>query len=133
VSKVKQAEIRQLVVTLSGPKDDVVKVEHVEASGERHEITDQEFAELAGEDEEFLGAALEEAYEAGLRDAIAEEYGEHYAEEEDEPRHLIRQEAAARRLLRRGVRQLILRRALRRLGAPKPAPSESSQKAAAAR
>jgi hypothetical protein len=109
VGRDEQSKVRQLVVTLSVPNDEVIKVEQIDASGERREITEQEFAELAGEDEAYLGAALEEAYEAGVRDAIEEEYGDGCSRQGAGPQLLVLQDAA--------VRRLILHRALQRLAA----------------
>ena len=121
----KQLETKQLVVTLSVPKGDVVKVETLGKSGQRHEVSEEEFAQLAGEDEmEDLGGVLEEAYVAGINDAIHDALGEEEEEDEEEEgendqeeevvREFVLRRAAGRQLVRRGVRQLILRRVLRR-------------------
>ena len=114
----KSVETRQLVVTLSVAKGDVVKVETIDGGGHRHEMPEKDFAALAGEDDlADLSAALEEAYAAGMSDAIDHEIDDDSVEDEDEDeeiRRTILREAAARKLLRRGVRRLVLRRTLRR-------------------
>jgi hypothetical protein len=109
----------QIVLTLSAAKGDVLKVETLSRSGQRTEISEGGFAALAGEDEiEELGAAIEEAYAAGIVDALGEEDEEDEDEDEDDAeqslRELILGRSAGRLLIRRGVRRLILRRALRR-------------------
>jgi hypothetical protein len=49
--KSKATGTRELVLTLSIPDGEVVKVETPEKSGQRHELSEEEFAALAGEDE----------------------------------------------------------------------------------
>lgn len=113
-------EPTQFVVTMGATKGDVLKVEKIEKSGQRRELSDEEFAALAGEDEmEDLGAALEEAYGAGINDAIHDALGEEEDEDEEGEeeialRRFILGRSAGRQLLRRGVRRLILRRVLQR-------------------
>jgi hypothetical protein len=111
-----ETEQLQFVVTLSAPAGEIVKVEKVERPGHRRELSEEEFAQLAGEDEvEELGAALEEAYAAGINDALGDD--DEDEEDEDEEialRRFILGRAAGRQLLRRGVRRLILHRALQR-------------------
>jgi hypothetical protein len=109
-------EPEQIVLTLSPTKGEVLKVERIERSGQRHELSDDEFAALAGEDErEDLEAALEEAYAVGVSDALGgEEEDEDEEDEEGALRQLILGRAVGRQLLRHGLRRLILRRALRR-------------------
>lgn len=116
-SSPEETEQLQFVVTLSAPKGEVVKVEKIERPGQRRELSEEEFAQLAGEDEvEDLAAALEEAYAAGINDALGEDDEEEDEDDEEEIalRRFILGRAAGRQLLRRGVRRLILRRALRR-------------------
>jgi hypothetical protein len=115
-------ETREVVVTLGGSKGEVLKAEKLERSGTRRDLTEEEFAALVGEDElEDLGAALEEAYAAGINDALHDALGEKDEEEDDEEdeeivlRRFILGRAAGRQLLRRGVRRLILARVLRRM------------------
>src|SRR5687767_11874080 len=112
----KQPETKEIVLTLAASNGDVVKIETLEKSGERRALSDEEFADLAGEDAVDLGTALEQAYATGIADALQEEVGE---DEEDEDgaeilRRFIFKIAAGRKLLRRGAHKLILRRALHR-------------------
>jgi hypothetical protein len=112
-------ETEQLVVTVRPSKGEVLMVERMEKSGQRREISAEEFAALAGEDEaEDIGAALEEAYAAGIVDALGGEDVEDEDEEDEEAENAVRElilgRAAGRLLLRRSVRRIILRRALRR-------------------
>src|SRR4026209_64642 len=65
--------MREVVVTLSIANGNVVKIEKLEKSGQRHQIPEEELAVLIGEDEmDDLGSVLEEAYVAGVGDAIGE-------------------------------------------------------------
>lgn len=112
-------ETEQLVVTVSASKGEILMVERMEKSGQRREISAEEFAALAGEDEaEDIGAALEEAYAAGIVDALGEEDREDEDESDEEAENALRElilgRAAGRLLLRHMVRRVILRRALRR-------------------
>ena len=60
-------EIEQLVVTFNVAMGEIVKVEKVDKAGKRQELTEEECAKLAGQDEvEEIEAALEEAFEAGV-------------------------------------------------------------------
>ena len=104
----------QLVITVT--KGEVIKVEMLGATGQHRELSEKEFAAFAGEDElTDLEDALEEAYAAGVNDAVEDFIESDFAADEDEEiRHTIIRETAARQLLRRGVRRLILRRALQR-------------------
>ena len=112
-------ETEQFVVTISSQKGEIVKVEKIERHGHRRELTEEEFAALAGEDEvEELEAAVEEAYTAGVMDALGEDdedEDDEEAEEETALRQFVLGRAVGRQLLRRGLRRLILRRALRRV------------------
>jgi hypothetical protein len=102
-------EIEQLVVTFNAAMGEIVKVEKVDKAGKRQELTEEECAKLAGQDEvEELEGALEEAFEAGVALMRGDE-DEEYAEDD--------QERALRRLLIGGllVRHPVRRRLLRRL------------------
>jgi hypothetical protein len=112
----KQLETKEVVLTLAALNGDVIKIETLEKSGQRRALSDEEFADLAGEDAVDLGTALEQAYATGIADALQDELGE---DEEDEDgaeilRRFIFKIAAGRQLLRRGAHKLILRRALHR-------------------
>ena len=113
----KQIQTKELVLTLAASNGEVIKIEKLEKSGQRHEVSDEEFAALAGDGATELGAALEEAYSAGITDAINNELSEDEedeAEEEEILRRFILRRAAGRQLLRRGVRRFILHRLIRR-------------------
>jgi hypothetical protein len=112
-AKTKRPAATQIVVTLSLPKGEVVSVEKLAKSGKRHEVSQKEFAALAGGAAmQDFGAALEEIYAAGVSDAIDDGYGE--MEDGDEIDRLIMQEAAGREIAKRGVRKMVVRRVLRR-------------------
>jgi hypothetical protein len=111
----KQTGTTELVLTLSVPDGEVVKVETLDKSGQRHELSEEEFAELAGEDEEEISP--EEAYAVGIADAAEDELGldeEEGGDEEEEIERFILREMVARQLLRRGVRRFILHRLRKR-------------------
>src|SRR5215469_4249594 len=99
----KRAGTQQIVVTLA--KGEVLKVEALDGAGEHRELSQKEFAEIAGEDElTDLEDALEEAYAAGVNDAVEDSLESDFDGDEDEEiRRTIFREAAARQLLRRGV------------------------------
>jgi hypothetical protein len=110
----KQIETTEIVLTLAAPNGEVIKIEALEKSGQRRTLSDEEFADLAGEDAIDLGAALEHAYATGIADALQDELGEDGEEVEEILRRFIFKIAAGRRLLRRGAHKLVLRRALQR-------------------
>ena len=104
-----QTAIRELVLTLSVPDGDVVKVETLEKSGRRHQLSEEQFSELAGDDESHE-ISLEEAYAASIADPTEEEFGldeEEDGKEEEIERSILR-EIVARQLLRHGVFRFIL-------------------------
>ena len=112
----KQLEIKEVVLTLAALNGDVIKIETLEKSGQRRALSDEEFADLAGEDAVDLSTALEQAYATGIADALQDELGE--GEEDEDGAEILRRFifkiAAGRQLLRRGAHKLILRRALHR-------------------
>jgi hypothetical protein len=113
----KQIETKEILVTLAASNGEVIKVETLEKSGQRRALTDEEFADLAGEEAIDLGAALEHAYATGIADALQDELGDDEGvagDEEEILRRFIFRIAAGRQVLRRGARKLILRRALHR-------------------
>lgn len=112
-------ETEQLVMTINAGTHEIVKVEKVDKDGEREELSEEECAKLAGEDEvEEIEIALETAFEAGVASALDED-----DEDDDEERVLRgflitgfftpRRGAVVSRLRRRLIRQLVLRRLLR--------------------
>jgi hypothetical protein len=113
---------REVVVTLSTANGNVVKIEKLEKSGQRHQVSDEELAVLIGEDEmDDLGSVLEEAYVAGIGDAIGEAPAEEAADEESEEGEadevfgdFMFRLLARHHLVRRGIRRLVLRRVLGR-------------------
>src|SRR5207247_3174632 len=72
-------EIEQLVVTFNAAMGEIAKVEKVDKAGKRQELTEEECAKLAGQDEvEEIEAALEEAFEAGVGVVLGDEDAEDY-------------------------------------------------------
>ena len=118
-------KVRELVVTMSVPGGEVVKVAELKSSGQRRELTEQEFADLAANgEEESLVAALEEAYAAGAEDVGGESTAG----------MRILWDAAARQRLRTTVRRLVLGRALARMAAaPEPKTAKPAQRTSPAR
>jgi len=110
----KQIETKEVVLTLVASNGDVVKIETLEKSGQRRALSDEEFANIAGEDAVDLGAALEHAYATGIADALQDELGEDDVDVEEILRRFIFKIAAGRQLLRRGAHKLVLRNALHR-------------------
>lgn len=105
---------KELVLTLSIPGGEVVKVEMLNKSGQRTQLSEEEFAELAGEDEEV---SPEEAYAAGITDAGDEdefELDDEGSVNEEALERFILREMVARQLLRNGVRRFILHRLRKR-------------------
>jgi len=114
----KAPETRQLVITLSVPDSDIIKVEALNKSGKRHKLPDEEFATLVGDDDvEDLLPVLEQAYVAGFSDANGDvfESGESGEESDDDDlEQVVVRGVVSRRLIRRGVRKLILGRLVKR-------------------
>lgn len=110
-------QTEQLVLTIDAGSGDVAKVERIDKAGNRHELSDDELAKLAGEDEiEELEAALEEAFETGAAAALGEDEED---EEEEEGagatlKHQLRRQLLMRLLLRRLIRRRVLQRRLQR-------------------
>jgi hypothetical protein len=112
-AKAKKPAGTKIIVTLTLPKGEVVSVEKFAKSGKRHEVSQKEFAALAGRDEmDDFGAALEETYAAGIHDAMDDAFDDFG--DSDEIDRFILQEAAGREFAKRGVRKLIVRKVLRR-------------------
>jgi hypothetical protein len=106
------------MLTLSVATGEIVRVEKVEHGGKRHELSDGEYAELVVDDETGeIEAALEEAYEAGLEDALGENDGDGAAADEVLAlRRLAVGRLLVRGMLRRGLRRRLLHRPTRREG-----------------
>jgi hypothetical protein len=109
-------EIEQLVVTFNAAMGEIVKVEKVDKAGKRQELTEEECAKLAGQDEvEEIEGALEEAFEAGVAVVLGDKDAEGYDDEERAFRQLLIGGFLERHPLRhRLVHQLLLRRLLLR-------------------
>jgi len=115
-------ETEQLMVTLNAENHEIVKVEKVNKSGDRAELSTEEYAQLAGEDEvEEIEIALEAAFDAGVVSALDEDDED---DEDDEGRVLQqlliagmlkpRRRSIMSRFRRRFIHQLILPRLIRR-------------------
>jgi hypothetical protein len=108
-TKSKSADTRELVLTLSIPEGEVVKVETLDKSGQRHELSEEEFAALAGEDD-AEDISPEEAYAAGITDSSGGGFELEEDDDEEEIERSVLRDMVTRQLLRRGVRRFILRR-----------------------
>jgi hypothetical protein len=102
-------DTEQLVITLSVATGEIVNVEKIDRAGRRHELTDEDFAELAVDDvTDELDAALEDAYDTGLADALGEDAEELALE------RLVAGRLSVRTMLRNELGRELLRRAFRR-------------------
>jgi hypothetical protein len=108
-SKSTQAgETQQLVLTLSVATGEIVNVEKIDPSGQRRELTEDEYADLAVDDvADELEATLEDAYETGVVDALGE------GSEELALRRVVAGRLLARGMLRDDLGRQLLRRAIR--------------------
>ena len=109
----------QLVFTLNPGTREVIKIERLGAHGTRQEISEQDRADLAGDESDDVLAAAQSAYEAGVADGLDEEPSEDVANEDlILLRLLVGQPSRHRRVqheLRLAMlRRLLLRRLLRR-------------------
>jgi hypothetical protein len=106
-----EPEQEQVVVTISAPMGKIVSVEKIDKSGKRHELAEEEWAKLVGDDEaEDIEVALEEAFEAGIAAVLGEEVEDDETETDEERR--IRRFIIGRMLHRRTVQHRILQRVL---------------------
>jgi len=105
----------QLLVTLDPTTHDVISLERVDNGGQRRQLAASDWAELTSTDDdlETLVEAVEEAYEAGVADALGEADSEDDFDEDDVLVDLIGM-GAARRPRRSGVRLVALRQLLLR-------------------
>jgi hypothetical protein len=102
----KKSASEQLLLTVDIPNGNIVKIEKFGKAGKRSKISEEILAALAGDEDDELddiGAVIEQTYAAGVADALDQELSD-----EDDG------EFAGQKLIRRGVRKLILRRAFRR-------------------
>jgi hypothetical protein len=109
MSEVDQSGGKLFTFTLDASTGRVVKFETLDATGVRHELSDEEKASLVQEGSERLEEALEEAFEAGI-DCVLGENGHDETEESDQDaqlRHLLLtpliKDSPAKRLLQREV------------------------------
>ena len=105
------SEEQQVVVTIA-PMGKVVRVEKIDKTANRHELTEDEWTKLVGGDEvEEIEAALEEAFEAGIAAVLGEDYEDDEQYEDDEEKTL-RRLLIAGLLRRRSVQHRIHQRLL---------------------
>ena len=121
----------QLLITLSGPESDVVRVETLDKSGKKRELPADDFATLVGDhDVEDLLPVLEQAYMAGFADASRDVFDpddeRHHETDQDDIEMAVVRGVASQRLIRRGVRRLILARLLKREIQRKHGPAPTS-------
>src|SRR5690242_15940190 len=69
--KSRNSHTRELLLTIGNGA--VLKIETIEKSGRRRQVTEADLAELVGERRTDLGAALEHAYALGFADALEHE------------------------------------------------------------
>jgi len=133
-----KTEVRgtQLLLTLGDRDGEIVRVETVDKSGKKHELLDEDFASLVGDHDMMdLLPVLEQAYMVGFSDASGDVFESDSREkeaDEDDLENMVIRSVASQRLIRRGVRKLILarlvkRELLRKQGSsPTAFPSETS-------
>jgi hypothetical protein len=113
------ASEHELVVTINAQMGKIVRVEKIDKAGKRHELADEEWPGLVGDDElEDIEVGLEEAFEAGMAAVLGEEFEDDEADEDDEERalrrFLIRGLLGRRPVQRRIVQRVLVSRLLRR-------------------
>jgi len=106
-------EEEQVVMTIKGPKGKIVRIEKIDKSGKRHEMPQEEWAKLVGEDElDEIEDALEQAFEAGIAALLGEEFEDDTTYEDDEEKMFRRLLIAGLLTRRRPVQRRILHRLL---------------------
>ena len=112
----------QIIFTMRAPAGEIVKVEKVDAGGQRRDLSKEEVAGLVGKSEESeIENALDEAFEAGIC-SLLDPRSEVEESPETPDEVALRRElltlivgaGARRRLQRRIVQRLILSRAASR-------------------
>jgi hypothetical protein len=111
-------ETDELVLTLDKKTREVLKVARLDATGRRHELTEEESAELAGKGVAgVLVHALDDAFEAGLAEGLGTRSEEDEVDDDALVRLLVSGEAARDAsglgLSAMLLRPLLLRRLLR--------------------
>lgn len=117
-------ETEQLIFTLRSGTGEVLKIEKVNATGQRSEIPDGEIAGLAGKESlHEIEAALDDAFEVGISRLLDPGDDDEAPEEKETAEEmelrklllgLIIGQAVRRRMRRRIVQRLILSRTLSR-------------------
>jgi len=98
-------QLKQLVITLAVANGKIAKIEHLASTGTRRPVSTAEFVALAGDDDvEDVYEMLEEAYAAGIRDGV----------EDALSNESFVQDSPGAQILKSGIQQIVLRRALRR-------------------
>lgn len=105
------SHLDQSTITINAKTGQILKIESVDDSGARHELSDEEKARLEKEaGKATLQDVIEQAFEAGIACMIGEEPGEDEAPESEENVKLRRvllkpliEESAARHLMQREV------------------------------
>jgi hypothetical protein len=102
-----------VTITIEADSGEVVRIEGVDATGSRHELTDEEKASLMKErHEERLGALVEQAFEAGIATVLGREDDETTEETQEDAE--LRRELLAPLLEESGLGQLTERTVLNR-------------------
>jgi hypothetical protein len=115
-----KTEVRgtQLLFTLGDRDGEVIRVETVDKSGKKHELLDEDFAALVGDQDIMdLLPVLEQAYMVGFSDAsggVFESDSREKETDDDDLENMVIRGVASQRLIRRGVRKLILARLVKR-------------------
>lgn len=114
--EVESPDRRQLIITLSFPENEIVKVESFDEIGTRFDVSDREFAALAGDhDVGNLLSILEQVYVAEFFDANGDlEIDDIEIEVNDELEPVVVRRVTSHRLIRNELRKVILSRLLRR-------------------
>ena len=115
MAKDNQSGGKLFTFTIDAATAQVVKFETVDASGNSHEISDEEIANLAQQGSQKLEQALEEAFAAGIDCVLGGEDGQSETKESEkdaELRHLLLtpliEHSPAKRLLQREAMNRVL-------------------------
>jgi hypothetical protein len=130
--KPEQPESADLVAfTVEAATGRIVKIERVDSTGERRELSEEEWARLAKSNAKAtLERVVEQAFEAGIDSVLGEEAEERESNEDAElSRALLRsliERSAAKRLMQRDVlSRAIVGTLIEQAAAGRAAPSES--------
>lgn len=108
---------RQLIITVSIPENEIVRVETFDEIGKRSAVPDRDFAALVGDhDVGDLLSVLEQVYVSEFYDANGDlELDDIEIEFDDELEPVVVRRVTSHRLIRFELRKLILSRLLRRV------------------